>query len=428
MSNGPLSGIRILEFSQIVAGPFAGVALAHFGADVVKVEPLKGEDRRNTGAIVPNEGKYFQSLNVGKRSLTVDLSRPEGQALIHRIVPTFDIVMSNYRVGVPAKLNIDYDTLKKFRPDLIYATITGFGENGPYATRAGSDIVAQAYSGLMAAEGKVDEFGAPASIMSTTIADRGTGLAAAMGVLAALYHRALTGEGQEINVSLVKTALEMQSLQVMREPVHDATLRDPVVAEVAARRAAGGTYEELLEIRKGARRGLTAQRLYYGGYNTKEGALVLGALTKQNREQVRSIIGMRDDLDDPDYDARAPGAEERFEAWHAKVQETLMTKTAKEWVELLLSKGFPASEVNFAEEMADDPHIVATDMMVDLVHPVTGPQRVVGPLVKMSATPTGVERSAPPLGYHSREVLAEAGLAESEINELIEGGAVGEYS
>jgi len=428
MSNGPLSGIRILEFSQIVAGPFAGVALAHFGADVVKVEPLKGEDRRNTGAIVPNEGKYFQSLNVGKRSLTVDLSRPEGQALIHRIVPTFDIVMSNYRVGVPAKLNIDYETLKKFRPDLIYATITGFGENGPYATRAGSDIVAQAYSGLMAAEGKVDEFGAPASIMSTTIADRGTGLAAAMGVLAALYHRALTGEGQEINVSLVKTALEMQSLQVMREPVHDATLRDPVVAEVAERRAAGGTYEELLEIRKGARRGLTAQRLYYGGYNTKEGALVLGALTKQNREQVRSIIGMRDDLDDPDYDARAPGAEERFEAWHAKVQETLMEKTAKEWVELLLSKGFPASEVNFAEEMADDPHIVATDMMVDLVHPVTGPQRVVGPLVKMSATPTGVERSAPPLGYHSREVLAEAGLAESEINELIEGGAVGEYS
>lgn len=428
MSTGPLAGIRILEFSQIVAGPFAGVALAQLGADVVKVEPLEGEGRRNTGAVVPNEGKYFQSLNIGKRSLTVDLSRPEGQALIHRIIPTFDVVISNYRVGVPKKLNIDYATLSRLRPGLIYATITGFGETGPYATRAGSDIVAQAYSGLMSAEGKVDEYGSPASISSTTMADRGTGLAAAMGIIAALYHRASTGEGQEVSVSLIQTALELLSDKVMREPVQDATLRDPIISELAQQRSAGASYQELLDIRKGALRRHTAQRLYYGGYGTKSGALVLGALTKQNRVQIRQIIGMTDDLDDPDYDSNAPGANERFEAWHEKIQSVLMTKTAKEWVELLLSNGVPASEVNIAEEMSEDPHVVDSKMIIDLVHPITGPQKVVGPLVKMSVTPTGVERSAPPLGYHTREVLVEAGVPEAEISVLIEMSVISDHS
>jgi formyl-CoA transferase len=426
MNTGPLAGIRVLEFSQIVAGPFAGVALAQLGADVVKVEPLRGEDRRNTGAVVPNEGKYFQSLNVGKRSLTIDLGQVDGQRLVHRIVPTFDVVISNYRIGVPARLSIDYQTLRQFRPDLIYANVTGFGDRGPYATRAGSDIVAQAYSGLMAAEGKVDEYGAPASITSTTMADRGTGLAAAMGVIAALFHRERTGKGQEITVSLVKTALELQSNPVMREPVQDATLRDPMLAKLAARRAEGAPYEELLEIRRGAVRRYQAQRLYYSGYNTKSGAIVLGALTRQNREQVRAILGVQDDLDDPDYDSTAPDALERFESWRAKIQDVLLQKTAAEWVELLLATGFPASEVHFPEEMSADPHVVATHMMLDLVHPVTGPQRVVGPLVSMSGTPTGVERSAPPLGYHSREVLAEAGVPEDEIERLIGSGTVGD--
>ena len=142
---GPLAGIRILEFSQIVAGPFAGVALSDMGADIIKVEPLRGEDRRNSGAVVPNEGKYFQSLNRGKRSLTVDLGTPDGQALIHRIIPGFDVVLLNYRAGVAERLNIGYERLSAINPRLVYANITGFGEKGPHVHRAGSDIVAQAF-------------------------------------------------------------------------------------------------------------------------------------------------------------------------------------------------------------------------------------------------------------------------------------------
>jgi len=428
VGSGPLQGVRVLEFSQIVAGPFAGVTLAQLGADVVKVEPLEGEGRRNTGAVVPNEGEYFQALNVGKRSLTVDLSRPAGRAVIHRIIPTFDVAISNYRLGVTERLGIDYGTLKQFRPDLIYATITGFGDTGPSATRAGSDIVAQAYSGLMAAEGKVDEYGAPASISSTTFADRGTGLAAAIGIVAALYHRSNTGEGQEINVSLILTALGLLSDKVMREPVQDASLRDPIMQQLAERRDAGAGYGELLEIRRGVLRARTAQRLYYCGYDTAQGAIVLGALTRQNRERIRAIVGVQDDLDDPDYDANAPGAAERFEHWRTQVQAILLAKTAKEWVELFVAHGVPATEVNFPEEMVFDPHVVAAEIMVDLVHPITGQQQVVAPLVNMSATPTAIDRSAPPLGYHSREVLLEAGVTEAAAAALIAAGVVGDRS
>lgn len=428
MGNGPLAGIRVLEFSQIVAGPVAGMALAQLGADVVKVEPLEGENRRNTGAIVPNEGKYFQSLNIGKRSLTVDLSCEEGRDLIHRLIPTFDVVISNYRFGVPTRLGIDYETLAKIHPKLIYASITGFGERGPAATRAGSDIVSQAYSGLMAAEGKLNQYGTPEQIRATTVVDRSTGLSAALGICAALHHRDVTGEGQEVNLSLIQTALDLQSEKVMREPVHDATLRDPIIDEMARRRDEGASYKELLEIREGVQRRRTAQRLYYSSYETAQGTIVLGALTKQNRDQVRRMLDLHDDLDDPDYDANAPGAEERFETWRARVQEALLARPAREWVEMLVAGGFPASEVNFAEEMSDDPHVVATGMMMELEHPITGPQRVVGPVVRMSKTTTGATRSAPPLAYHSREVLAEAGLQPEEIDALVSRGVVGDQS
>lgn len=425
MTSGPLAGIRVLELSQIVAGPFAGVALSDFGADVIKVEPLEGENRRNSGAVVPNEGKYFQSLNRGKRSLTIDLRTEAGQALVHRIVPHFDVVLINYRAGVAERLNIDYPTLVKLRPGLIYANITGFGEKGPYVRRAGSDIIAQAYSGIMAAEAKVDEHGAPQTITSSTYLDRSTGLAAVMGICAALYHRERTGEGQELHVSLLQTALELMSDRVMREPLHDSVGRDPLIAEIHAKQDSGAPYDEIAAIRKAQGPRFASHRLYYGGYHTKKGALVLGAITHRTRNTIRGILDIHDPTDSPEFNAADEESRADIERWREQIQERLMAKEAPEWVALFLDAGVPASVVNQPEDMADDPQVLAAGMVTPMEHPVTGPQIVVSPLVAMSATPTVAQRPSPPLGAHSREVLLECGLEEDEVAALVEGGVVG---
>lgn len=409
----------MLEFSQIVAGPVAGIALSDFGAEVVKVEPLEGESRRNSGAVVPNEGKYFQSLNRGKRSLTLDLRQSAGQAVIQRLIPHYDVVLTNYRTGVMARLNIDYATLSAINPRLIYANITGFGDGGPFATRAGSDIVAQAYSGLMAAEAKTDEHGAPVQITGTTIIDRASGLAAAMGICAALFHRERTGEGQEIHVSLLHTALELLSSHVMREPVQDANIRDPFLAELEALRDAGAPYDQIAGRRKQQAPRFASHRLYYGGYHTARGAIVLGALTQHNRDTIRGILGMQDGTDAPGFNAAEPENHARIEAWREEIQARLLERTAEEWATLLVEAGVPASVVNFPEEMSGDPQVEAMDMMTALEHPITGPQHVVSPIVRMSATPTSVSMPSPPLGHHSRAILEEAGYTEPEIDALV---------
>jgi len=424
---GPLRGVRVLEFTQIIAGPVAGIHLSDLGADVVKIEPPKGEDRRNSGAVVPNEGKYFQSLNRGKRSLTLDLARPEGRELVKRLVPHFDVVLSNYRFGVAERLGIDYESLRAIRPDIIVANITGFGDHGPHATRAGSDIATQAYSGMIAAEGKIDADGAPDWLNATPFIDRASAFAAAMAICAALFERLRTGRGQEIHLSLLQTALELMSNKVNREPVHDVTVRDPLLHRMQAARAGGASYAEMIALRDGAVR-LTSHRLYYRGYDTGNGALILGAITQQNRDTIRRVLDMHDATDSPDFDAAAPGADEQVEAWRREIQQKLMVRSAEEWEQVFVAEGVPASTVKLAEELSDDEQVLAMEMMTPLVHPVTGPQRVVSPLARMSVTPAVASRPAPALGEHSCEVLAECGLTEAEVAALLSAGVVTQHS
>jgi crotonobetainyl-CoA:carnitine CoA-transferase CaiB-like acyl-CoA transferase len=408
----------VLEFSLIVAAPVAGMNLADLGADVIKVEPPQGDPHRNLGAVVPHESKMFQGNNRGKRGLVIDLRDPRGQALIHRMTPQTDVVVMNYRLGVPERLGVDYETLRQLRPDLIYLQITGFGDSGPEAGRAGSDIVAQAYSGLMATDGKRDEDGAPA-VISIPIADYTAGFAGAMAICAALYHRALTGEGQYLSASLLRMGLFLQGRTVMREPVSDASVRDPMLQSLSAARDAGASYDELLEIRSPGRRFASAFTLYYGGYHAKDGAFVLGALTPQNREAMRRVLGIEGERsDEPDYDARDPENIERAREWKIWFREKFLTRTVAEWVADFDAAGVPVAPVQFPEEMADDEQAAADGMIWDLEHTVTGSQRVVGPAVKMSATPTGSKRASPALGEHTAEILSELGLSADEIAEL----------
>ncbi len=414
---GPLHGIRVLEFSLVVAGPMSGVLLSDLGADVIKVEPPGGESLRQARAIVPDESKAFQTFNRGKRGIVVDLQQPEGREVIHRLVPTVDVVVVNYRYGVAERVGIDYETLRQIREDLIYVESTGFGTRGELASQGCSDVVAQAYSGIMAGDGKIAEDGAPVAATFGAPADYGTAMATAMGVSSALFHRERTGEGQKINTSLLRTGVWLQSHNVNYDPITDVHFDDVTRAEMQATREAGGSYPELIKVRQ--ERILTGG-LFYGGYAAKDGGVVLGALTRINRDGFREVLGLQEeDSDDPDYDVLDPENQRKMEYWAGVMREKMREHTVAEWIGIFDEAGLPASPVNFPEEIRMDPQVRAEGIFADLEHDKTGPQSFVGPVLEMSKTPTAARMAAPPLARDTRAVLGEGGYSAAEIEDLV---------
>lgn len=422
---GALEGVRVLACTQIVAGPFAGVFLSDHGAEVVKLEPLEGEAYRASGAVVPNEGKRFQSLNRGQKSLAIDLGHPEGRATVQRLIPSFDVILINYRPGVPERLGLGYEELSALNPGLIYCNITGFGETGPWADRGATDLVASAYAGLIAGDDKINEEGEPQQ-MTPAISDYVTGLACSASIIAALYHRRETGRGQRIDAALLRSALAIQDFYVMRQSVTDAILRDPMVERVRDARARGATYREVLEMRQEYRwAGAGPPRLYYNGYNAADGQIVLGCLTKATRAGARRVLGMvHDQTDDAGFDPWEPDNIERVNQWKRDVAATIRAKSVAHWIEAFGAAGVPVAPVQIPEELSDDPQVKALGAMVDFDHPVTGPQSVVGPITRMSATPTRARRPAPALGQHTDEALRAGGLSDAEIATLRAHGVI----
>jgi crotonobetainyl-CoA:carnitine CoA-transferase CaiB-like acyl-CoA transferase len=420
---GPLAGVRVLEFSLIVSAPIAGLNLSDFGADVIKVEPPGGEPGRHISAAVPGHGKVFQACNRGKRSLVIDLHKPGGKEIIHRITPAIDVVLLNYRPGIAERLGLGYETLSKIRPDLIYAEITGFGSTGPLADRPASDMVAQAYGGSVAANGKLGPDGSPV-YPTLPIADAPSGLSAAMGIIAALYHRERTGEGQYLAVSLLRTVMAMTNYTVMVEPVNDAFSRDIVKRELASAREAGASYDSLVGIREGTAGQGSGFSLYFGGYRAKDGGIVLGALTPANRNAIRGVLGIDDDpYDTPGFDPTADASKALMEDLRARIRTLFLTRPVSEWVRLLEEAGAPAAPVNFPEDLPDDPQ--ASLHYSDLVHPVTGPQRQVSPAVEMSKSPTRAAGPSPSIGQHTQEILTELGeFSPDEILALEHAGVI----
>lgn len=424
--SGPLDGVRVLEVSQILAAPYGGMLLADLGADVVKLEAPGGDGMRLIGMVAPGESKLFHGVNRGKRGIVLDLQKPEAQQLVHRIIPRFDVFVINSRPGVSARLHVDYETLSALHPELVYVDSTGYGTRGPSAMRAGSDIVMQAYSGLLGSDHKVNEFGEPES-MAIAIGDMGTGLAMAIGVCAALYRRALGGGGEFIETSLLNTALSLQSMSTLQMPVSDEMLVRPMLDELETVRRNGGTYEELIEAHQGTRAASGAFAMYYGGYQVQDGALILGALTPANQQQMREVLGVEgeDPSQDPDFNALDPEDAARVEAFHARLREIMRSKTAAEWIALFDAKGAPVSRVNFPEEMAHDPQVEAMGYMLDVDHELTGPELAVGPIMSMRHHPVGTDRPSPPLGQHTNEVLTELGLSTEELATARAAGAFG---
>ena len=418
MADGPLSGIRVLDLSIIYAGPYAGMHLSDLGADVVKIERPEGDPFRNTGAVAPGQSKVFQYLNRGKRSLVINLATVEGRALLHRIVPGFDVVVHNYRPGVPERLGFGYETLSALRPDLIYAEVSGFGFTGPRADLPGSNIVAEAHGGAMVMGEKTSEDGAPMRT-GVTMADLSTGIALAMGVCAALLHRERTGEGQVVSASLLRSVLSQTGMFNMREPVTDAAVRDPLMAEVAELRSRGASYRELLDAR--IRYHGTLGGPFHGGYLVSDGAIAIGALTPPTRAAAQGVLGI---AESPEDEEGGDPAEQRVRMAEVRrqVAAVLIGDTRERWLERFAEAGVPAAPVHFPEEVADDPQ--GATHFVEVEHEQLGTQRQAAPIVDLSRSPSSIASGSASLGSHTDELLREQGISAGEIEELRNAGVI----
>ena len=416
---GPLEGVRVLEFSEIIAGPFAGALLADMGADVIKVEPPWGDPWRFAREFIPGESRQFMSLNRGKRSLPLDLTKAQAREVVYRLVPDMDVVLINARPDVAGKLGIDYETLSKINPCLIYCDNTAFGRKGPHSHRPGYDIIAQAMSGLMASEDKIED-GVPQRVLSTAVADHGTGLAMAWAVCAALYSRERTGRGQMIETTLLGTSLAFLGDRFIQVDVVDLEPRTQFLQDLADLRSRGASYEDAME----RYREMTAirQGAYYRTYRAKDGVLAVGCLSDPLRKRMADLLRLDDIRFEPGYDPDSDEALASMEEVATKAEALFLQRSVDEWLALLDKEGVPAGPVRFVEELIDDEQVTSNQLVVELDHSVAGRLKMVAPCVSMSDTPLEATSASPALGEHSSEILSGLGYTGEEIQRLRDGG------
>lgn len=388
--SGALANIRVLDLSRVLAGPWAGQMLADLGADVIKVErPGSGDDTRHWGPpfLKDAEGRdtreaaYYLCANRNKRSLTVDFTQPEGQRLIRELAAQSDVLLENFKVGGLAAYGLDYQSLKAINPRLIYCSITGFGQQGPYAQRAGYDFMIQGLGGLMSLTGRAaDEEGAGPVKVGVALTDILTGLHASVAVLAALNHRHASGEGQHIDLALLDVQVACLANQALNY----------LTTGVAPRRL-GNAHPNIVP---------------YQDFPTADGDFILTVGNDGQFRRFCEVAGHPEWADDPRFASNSARVAHRGELIPLIRQATVFRTTA-EWVAALEEAGVPCGPINDLAQVFADPQVLARGMRVDLAHPLAGSAPGVASPLRLSATPVEYRNAPPLLGEHTETILAE---------------------
>src|SRR5438552_8551875 len=388
---GPLSGVTVLDLCSYLAGPYGCTLLADLGADVVKIESPQGDMLRQFPSSLPGESRVFLGTNRGKRALALDLKQPDGLAILHRMVETADVLVENFRPSVPARLGIDYPRLKKINARLVYAGLTGYGDEGPLSEKGGFDQVLQCLTGMVGFQGGgLDK---PQLVLGSVL-DAFTSALLAYGVAAALFHRERSGMGQYLSLSLLRSALTIQAGRFVWAESEDR--------DVARDSGTGG---------------LT------GIHPTKKGALYISVHSNHFFAALCELIGRPELASDPRC------ATMRSRASHAaeldpEVRAALTARTALEW-EKLFGERVPCAAVRPIEDMFEHPQVVAEDLVTTLDHPVVGRYRTMTKPIKFADTPGPPPAPSPVFGQHSDEILGGYGYSAQDIATLRERGIIG---
>jgi formyl-CoA transferase len=405
---GALSHIRVLDLSRVLAGPWCAQNLADLGAQVIKVErPGAGDDTRHWGppfAKDPNgqdttESAYYISINRNKKSITLDISTPEGQAIVRDLVKTSDVVIENYKVGQLAKYGLDYLSLCAIKPNLIYCSITGFGQSGPYQHRPGYDFILQGMGGFMSITGEADHLpGGGPQKAGVAIVDLFTGMYASSAILAAVIHRDRSGEGQYIDMALLDTQVAML-----------ANISSNYLCSGVSPHRWGNAHPNVVP---------------YQTFQTSDSWIIVAV---GNDSQFRNFVkaGNREALaDDPRF-ATNPARIEHRAALIPLLVEMVKEKTKAQWITLLEAAGVPCGPINNLQEVFENEQVIARGIEMHVPHPTAGTMKLVASPMRLSKTPVEVRMPPPLLGQHTDEVLRdELGMSASQINELHQRGIV----
>ena len=385
-----LEGIKVLDLSRALAGPYCTMMLADMGAEVIKLEmPGRGDDSRSWGPpFVEGESAYFMSINRNKKSITLNMKSDKSTEIIHKLIKQSDVLVENFRPGAMERLGLGYERVKEMNPRIIYCSISGFGQDGPYRMLPGFDQVLQGMGGLMSITG---ELGGPPIKVGVAIADISGGMFASNGILVALYNREKTGKGQMVDVSLL----------------------DSQVAWLTYR---AGAYFASGEVPQPMGSGHPVI-VPYQAFKAKDVFINIAVGNDQLWERFCKAVGLENVMNDPKFATNAKRVENREEIVKI-ISDLIVTRDGEEWLKILTDAGIPCGPIYTVDKIFADPQVLHREMVKELDHPKAGKIKVTGIPIKLSDTPGEVETAPPVLGQHTQEVLTELGYSDQDLEKL----------